>query len=329
MKAIGLLSGGLDSTLAVKLMLEEGIEVEAVNFLTVFCTCTARGRTCLSSKAASDQLGIKLKVFEISREYLEIVKAPKYGYGRNLNPCIDCRIFIFRKAGEYMKDTGARFIVTGEVLGERPMSQRMEAMKLIERESGLEGLIVRPLSAKFFPITIPEKMGWIRREKMLAIRGRSRRPQIQLAEKLNIRDYPCAAGGCLLTDEGFSRRLRDIMRHGRVTLRDVKFLKYGRHFRLNKKAKLVVGRNESENTLLGMLAEESDVVFTPDDVKGPIGVGRGEFSHNDILLSSRIIARYSDREGRESIRISCRRGKDISFVLSPSIDEESLKSLRI
>jgi len=342
MKAITLLSGGLDSTLATRLLLEQGIELEAVNFLTVFCNCTphqdrgarhtSKAATCLVSKTAADQLGIKLKVFEVSKEYLEIVKNPGHSYGRNLNPCIDCRIFMFKKAGEYMRESGASFIVTGEVLGERPMSQRMDAMRLIERESGLEGFILRPLSAKLFPPTIPEKEGWVDREKFLDIQGRSRKPQIKLAGELGITDYPCPAGGCLLTDRSFSNRMRDLMKYLRAfTVKDVRFLKLGRHFRLNNMAKLVVGRNEKENERLSNMAEESDIQFNPSDIKGPLAIGRGRFSQDDMLLASQIVARYSDRNGDDAVKVIVSRKKDNleHLLTSLPIEEEKLASIRI
>jgi tRNA U34 2-thiouridine synthase MnmA/TrmU len=207
MKAIALLSGGLDSTLAAKIVLDLGIELEALNFLTVFCTCTNKGETCLASQKAVSALGIPLKVLNVSEAYLPVVKNPKHGYGSNMNPCIDCRIFMLKKAKAYMEEIGASFIVTGEVLGERPMSQRRDSMRLIEKEAGLDGLILRPLSAKLLPASIPEKEDWVDREKLLKIQGRSRKPQIHLADHYGIRDYPCPAGGCLLTDPVFPLRL--------------------------------------------------------------------------------------------------------------------------
>lgn len=331
MKAIGLLSGGLDSTLAIKLILEQGIGIEALNFLTIFCNCTSGQRTCLSSKSAADQLGIKLKVLEVSQEYLEVVKNPRHGYGRNLNPCIDCRIFMLKKAGLYMRESGASFLVTGEVLGERPMSQRLEAMRIIERDSGLEGLILRPLSAKLFPPTVPEKEGWVNREKLLAIQGRSRKPQIKLAEELGIHDYPCPAGGCLLTDNKFSGRLKDLMRYTPdFSLKDARLLKLGRHFRFTPESKLVVGRNEKENASLTSLAEESDLYFTPaEEVNGPTGLGRGIFRQDEILLASQIIARYSDRNGHEAVRVIYRNKNDSRCLTAAPISEERLVFLRI
>lgn len=332
-KAIALLSGGLDSILAARLILEQGIRLEAVNFLTVFCNCTARGKTCLASKSAADQLGIKLKVFEISKEYFPIVKKPKYGYGRNMNPCLDCRIFMFKKAGEYMRASGASFLVTGEVLGERPMSQRMDAMRTIERDAGLKGLILRPLSAGLLEPSIPEKQGLVDREKLLSIKGRSRKPQIQLASELGINDYPCPAGGCLLTDPGFASRIRDLMKHKTdFTLKDVQFLKTGRHFRLAPETKLIVGRNEDENNKLLNMAEEDDAHFHPVGVKGPVGVGRGIFNNENLLAASSIVARYCDRESRQSLEIAYKKfspdKKTASFTARP-IEDEKLKLLRI
>jgi len=331
-KAIALLSGGLDSTLSTKLILEQGVEVEAVNFLTLFCNCTPRGKTCLVSKSAATKLGIKLKIFEVSREYLEIVKNPKHGYGKNMNPCLDCRIFMFKRAGEYMRETGASFLITGEVLGERPMSQRREAMRIIEKESGLEGLILRPLSAKLLDPTVPEKEGLVNREKLLAMKGRSRRPQIELAEQLDINDYPCPAGGCLLTDPGFAARIRDLKNHRPdFTVNDVQFLKIGRHFRLGPETKLVVGRNEKENGRLLNLANDGNLHFYPTKVKGPAGIGRGVFGKNYILIVSRIIARYSDGNLDEELEIAYNRisENNIKYIVASPMKEEELSILRI
>jgi tRNA U34 2-thiouridine synthase MnmA/TrmU len=330
-KAIALLSGGLDSTLAAKLIMEQGIEVEAINFLTVFCTCTSRGETCLASKAAADKLGIKLKVFEISNEYFNIIKNPKHGYGSNMNPCLDCRIFTFKKAGEYMKEIGASFVITGEVLGQRPMSQRRDAIRIIERDSGLQGLILRPLSAKLFDPTVPEKKGLVDREKLLDFQGRSRKPQIQLAKELNINDYPCPAGGCLLTDPGFANRMRDLIRHKpEFTLNDVKLLKVGRHFRLSPETKLVVGRDKEENRRLSNLAQAGDLSFYPKKIKGPTGIGRGIFDADQLAIASSVVARYSDG-GLNRLEIICKQISDqrIEYMTVKPLNEEELCKLRI
>lgn len=330
-KAIALLSGGLDSTLAVKLMLEEGIGVEAVNFLTVFCTCTSHSSCRLEAKKVSEELGIPLKVFNISREYLELVKHPRHGYGKNMNPCIDCRIFMFRKAGEYMREVGASFLITGEVLGERPMSQRRDAMRLIEKEAGLEGLILRPLSAKLLELTIPEKEGWIEREKLLDIKGRSRKPQIELAAQFGIKDYPCPAGGCLLTDSIFAARLRDLFRHSEATLNDIHLLKVGRHFRLSPRAKLVVGRDEGENMKLLTLGQPGDLCFRAADFPGPIALARGELTDEDIATSSSITARYGQGKGEDTLKVDYWKlpeEKIQSIIVSP-MREEELERLRV
>jgi tRNA U34 2-thiouridine synthase MnmA/TrmU len=237
-KAIGLLSGGLDSTLAVRLILEQGIEVKAVNFVTPFCTCTKKG--CQNeAKKVSEKFGIELKIIGFKEEYIALVKNPKYGYGKNMNPCIDCRIFMFSKAREIMEETGADFVFTGEVLGERPMSQNLRAMKIIEKESGLEGRLLRPLCAKHLPPTIVEKLGIVDRDRLLSVTGRSRKPQISLARSLEIDDYPCPAGGCRLTDPNFARKLRDAFDHNEDSLVDITLLRYGRHFRLPSGAKVI------------------------------------------------------------------------------------------
>ena len=325
LKAIALLSGGLDSTLAVKLILEQGVEVEAVNFLTVFCTCTSHGSCRLEAKKVSEKFGISLKVFNVSREYLNIVKNPRHGYGKNMNPCLDCRIFMFRKAGEYMKEVGASFLITGEVLGERPMSQRKDAIRLIEKESGLEGLILRPLSAKLFPPTIPEKEGWIKREKLLDIEGRSRKPQIKLAAQFQLNDYPCPAGGCLLTDSQFSARLRDLFRHSRATLNDMHLLKLGRHFRLSPQVKLMVGRDEGENAKLLTLAQAGDLCFRAADFPGPVALARGELTEEDVASASSLTACYGQGRREEALKVDYQELPDEkvrSIVVSPMKKEE-------
>jgi len=248
-KALGLLSGGLDSTLAVKLLIDQGIEVIAFNMITPFCTCTRKGCKHEAGKVAK-QFGIPVKIIGVGEDYIEMIKNPKHGYGSNMNPCIDCRIFMFKKAKTYMEEIGAQFIFTGEVLGQRPMSQHRRAMKMIEKETELQGLILRPLSAKLLSPTIPETQKWVDREKLLDIQGRRRLPQIELAKKIGVKDYPCPGGGCRLTDPQFAKRLKEALDHGEDTIRDIQLLKYGRHIRLPSGAKAIVGRNEEENKLL-------------------------------------------------------------------------------
>jgi len=297
-KAIGLLSGGLDSIVAAKLILEQGIEVEALNFVTAFCTCTSKGSGCLASQKAADQLGIPLKVVDISEEILNVVKNPKFGYGSGMNPCLDCRIFVFKKAKEYMRESGAAFVFTGEVLGQRPMSQRREAMNIVERESELKGYLLRPLCAKLFPPTIAEEKKIVDREKLLSISGRSRKGQISLTKRFNIKDYPCSSGGCLLTDKGFARRMKDLMTFKPdFGLPDVQLLKYGRHFRMSPMAKLVVARDEDENFKLAALKNSDDIMFHAQDPLGPVSLLRGSSDGEFVDEAASITARYALGKG--------------------------------
>ncbi len=319
MKAIALLSGGLDSTIAARVMMEQGVELEALNFMTVFCTCTNRGATCLASQKAVETLGIPLKVFNVSEEYLGVVKHPQHGYGRNMNPCIDCRIFMLKKAKAYMEESGAVFIVTGEVLGQRPMSQRKDAMHLIEKEAGLEGLILRPLSAKVLPTTIPEKEGWVDRERLLNISGRSRKPQIELADHYGIHDYPCPAGGCLLTDPGFAKRMKDLMVYDpQFSLNDIHLLKMGRHFRFSDGVKLVVGRNEEENQKIQTFAQGEDILLKVSSFPGPLSLLRGKLNEGDIEKAAAITVHYG-------------KGKDLGKieVTYKGVDEDHHQSLSV
>lgn len=331
MKAIALLSGGLDSTLALKVILDQGIKLIAVNFATPFCQCNRKNGCKSEAKKVVDKFGIELKVFYITDEYFEVIKSPKYGYGSNLNPCIDCRILMYKKAANYMKEINASFVVTGEVLGQRPMSQHKKAMDIIEEQSGLKGLIVRPLSAKLLPLTIPEKKGWIDRNKLLDINGRSRKQQISLASKYEISDYPCPAGGCLLTDAGFSRRMRDLMDYKELSVKEINLLKVGRHFRISSKAKLVVGRDEGENNRLSGMVEKGDLLLNPVDTTGPLAVGRGEFSDEDILCASSIVARYSDGDTDNKLKISAFKwpNNEQEEVLTNIIEKNKLEKLRI
>jgi tRNA U34 2-thiouridine synthase MnmA/TrmU len=332
MKAIALLSGGLDSTLAVKVVLEQGIEVEALNFITLFCRCTAKESSCLAAQKAAQALGIGVRVFNISQEFLEVVKHPRHGYGKNVNPCLDCRILMFRKAREYMNQNGASFIVTGEVLGERPMSQRRHAMQIIERESGLQGLILRPLSARLLPATVPEKEGWVTRERMLAIAGRSRKPQIKLALDYGINDYPCPAGGCLLTDPGFALRMRDLMENKpNFSLNDVHLLKVGRHFRLAPQVKMVVGRNKEENDRIMVLTKEGDTILMVKHFPGPLALVRGEAGRQEILQSAIITARYSKARFLPEVEVEYQviPNPPMEMVVPLSVSEDELSQLRI
>ena len=333
MKAIILLSGGLDSTLAAELMSREGLELLAVNFKTPFCLCDRHSFNlgCGSNaRRVAEAIGIELKIINAAKDFLEVLKKPAHGYGANMNPCIDCRILFFRKSKELMEEVGASFIITGEVLGQRPMSQFRRQMNLIEKEADLKGLVLRPLSAKLLATTIPEKNGWISRERMLDIAGRSRKPQMALAKDLGINDYPCAAGGCLLTDPEFANRIRDLIKHDELDMQNIDLSKAGRYFRLSRSAKLIVGRNENENKMLILLAKEGDYMFAPMSINGPNAVGKGSFSPDLLHLASRIVARYCDRGDEKHAEISCRRlpESEEEMIRASFLVDEELARLR-
>jgi len=276
-RAVGLLSGGLDSTLAAKLMLEQGIEVFAINFTSPFCTCTPKNTGCAAVVSAVRMLGdIPLKRVWLGDEYLQIVQNPQHGYGSGLNPCIDCRIMKIKKAGEYMHEIGASFLFTGEVLGQRPMSQQKRAMALIDRKSGLEGYILRPLSAACLKPTVPETKGWVDRSKLVGITGRSRKIQITMAAEKGISNYPCPSGGCLLTDRHFTERIRDYLSFTKhPSIKDIPLLKVGRHIRLGSGDKIIVARNEYECNQLARMVKEEDHLLRPLDFSGPTVILKG------------------------------------------------------
>jgi hypothetical protein len=295
MKAIALLSGGLDSSLAVKLMIDQGIEVTAIHFTSPFCNCTPKKAGCGNqAHKIAEELGVEILVMAKGMDYLSIVKDPPHGHGRGMNPCIDCRIYMLRKVREKMASLGASFVVTGEVLGQRPMSQHRNAIELIERESGLKGLILRPLSAHLFPPSLPEQEGLVDREKLLSITGRSRKTQIDLAEKLGIKDYPCPAGGCLLTDPVIASRLRDLFAcMPDFEMTDIHLLRVGRHFRIQPALKVILGRNEAENNRISFLTKPGFTLFTPANFNGPAALATGITNEAEDFLVGGMIARYS------------------------------------
>jgi len=307
-KALALLSGGLDSTVAIKVVQESALVplgIEAIHFSTVFCRCDGKDGTCGSkAKSVAEQFNIPVRNINNTLLLMEAVRKPRHGYGSNMNPCIDCRINMIHSTRETMIQTGASFIITGEVLGQRPMSQHLRALKLIEKETNLQGLILRPLSAKLLEPTIPEKNKWVDREKLLAISGRSRKQQISLADIFEVKDYPCPAGGCLLTDPAYALRMKDLLAHNPdFVLNDILLLQVARHFRLNEKLKLMVGRNEKENQTISNLARPDDVLLETADYIGPVALLRGNFNESDIKLAGGIIGRYSDINNAKEINI--------------------------
>ena len=330
-KAISLVSGGLDSTLATKVVLDLGVDVIAANFVSPFCQCNRKDGCRHEAKFVSEQLGIPLRIVNVTGDFLEMLRSPKHGYGSNMNPCIDCRILMLKKAKELMDAEGASFLITGEVLGQRPMSQRRDAMHVIENEAGVKGLVLRPLSAKLLNPTIAEEKGWVDREKLLDISGRSRKPQMQMAENFHIKDYPCPAGGCLLTDPGFSRKVKDLIDHDDLSIESINLLKHGRHFRLTPEAKLVVGKNEHDNKVLEAAAFKDDIVWMAEETApGPTALGKGVFSDPRVFeLAGRIVARYFDSARTASlVRVVAQRSGQTSLVdVAPMTDEETKKFL--
>ncbi|MBE3036494.1 MAG: tRNA 4-thiouridine(8) synthase ThiI [Candidatus Atribacteria bacterium] len=327
-KAVALFSGGLDSILALKLIQEQGIEVKGVNFKTPFF---GLGEAFVIVK----DLDINLKIIDITEELLKILKKPKYGFGKNMNPCIDCHALMFKKAGEYMNKIGASFILSGEVLGERPMSQNRDSLSIIERESGFEGKILRPLSALLLTETIPEKGGLVDRNKLLDISGRSRKRQIKLADEMGIKDYPSPAGGCKLTEPAFSKRLRDLFTQESFSLEEIELLKLGRHFRLSKDIKLVVGRNKEENEQLQNFFQDGDFLFKAKNLKGPVSLlKKGSKVNNELIdKSCQITARYCDRNEEENEEVNINyyyKSKELvrTIKVKPLI-EDKLEILRI
>jgi tRNA-specific 2-thiouridylase len=289
-KALAMFSGGLDSMLAIKLILNQGIEVEALNFGGFFCSC----KTGHSPVESAKRLGVPLKAVEVDERYLRMLRNPKHGYGRNMNPCVDCKIFMLKEAKKYADEIGAEFIFTGEVLDERPMSQHYPALRTIEEESGLKGRLLRPLSARLLPETAVEKKGLVKREKLLAIRGRSRKPQMALAREFGIDVYPSPAGGCLLTEAEFAKRLRDLFQHHkRCTVADVALLRLGRHFRLGEN-KIIVGRNDAENKALLAGKAGNDFLFEVPEIAGPITVLQGRKTKKAVDVAAALTAFYSD-----------------------------------
>lgn len=315
MKAVALFSGGLDSILAVKLVEEQGIEVAAVNFASPFFSSKNAEK---SAKANS----ISLKVINIFPDYLRMLRAPRHGRGKGINPCIDCRIFMLKKAKQHAKKINARFMITGEVLGQRPMSQNRKALEVIDKRAGLKGKVLRPLSAKLLEETEAEKKGWVDRKKLLEIMGRGRKEQLKLARKFSVREFPSPAGGCLLCEVEFAKRLLDLFRRRkRISENDVEILKYGRHFKSGS-SRIIVGRNENENRQLEKLKRKTDMVFEVKGAGSPVTILRGRKTAKAVKTAAELTARYSSApEGR--VKVSC--GSRTIAVKKPlSYDEKKL-----
>lgn len=305
MKALVLFSGGLDSILAAGILKGLKVEVEALHFETPF-TGRTRGRTGgISAEESALRAGVAYRKVYAGDEYLRLLENPDFGYGKNINPCIDCKIFFIRKAGELMSGSGASFIATGEVLGQRPMSQNKQALELIAKKSGFADLLLRPLSAKLLPPTLPEREGWVDREKLFGFSGRGRSGQIELAGELGISSYPAPGGGCLLTYSEFSEKISDLVAHKALSAENVELLKFGRHFRIGPGFKLAAGRDEEDNAALEKMAGYADYLFRTVNCAGPVGLGIGKLTPETARISCGIIARYASHgAGEVEIKIS-------------------------
>ena len=325
-RALALLSGGLDSMLAVRVVQEQGIEVEGINFYTGFCveghTHAIRKQDQNKQKRnnalwSAEQLGIRLNIEDISEEYKDVVLNPKYGYGANLNPCLDCKIYMVNKAMGFVNRArafadanGFDFLITGEVVGQRPKSQRAMTMPIIARESGADDLLLRPLCAKRLAPTLPEREGWVDRDKLYDFHGRSRKPQVELATSFGFQDWAQPAGGCcFLTDESYSRKLSDLWQargERRYELDDIMLLKVGRHVRPASNYKLIVGREEGENNFLEGYRREFDAIRILSH-NGPLTLVDGQPSEADLLQAARIAGRFSQGRDADEIEVEITR----------------------
>jgi tRNA-uridine 2-sulfurtransferase len=291
-KAVALMSGGLDSVLAAAIIKNQGVQVTGISCKHPFHAGSEQQEQSQVELGAK-QIGIELVMPDVTQTMLEMVQNPPHGYGKHLNPCIDCRIMYLGEGEKLMKELDAHFLITGEVLGQRPMSQRRDTINIIDRDSSLRGLIIRPLSAKLLNPTIPEEKGWVDREKLYEVSGRGRKPQYKLAEELGITEFSAPAGGCLLTMEDFARKMLDLIeRSDSITAKDIELLKHGRQFRLSDKAKIIVGKDDSDNKKLFTLAEDTDVLIKMADRPGPVGVLTGIFSEAEIETSCKLVGRY-------------------------------------
>lgn len=320
-------SGGLDSTIAVHLLKQKGLDILALYFVLPFESGLGFDHTAV--KKYAEALSVPLRIEEEGNDFLNMVSSPDFGYGKHANPCIDCRIHRLKKAKVIMDETGASFIATGEVIGQRPKSQRKDSLLLIEKQAGLKGLLLRPLSAQLLEPTIPENQGWVDRSKLLAIRGRSRKEQLAYAKKYGLK-HDAPAGGCVLTEKEVANRFLELRSHKKeISLNDFKLLAYGRHFRINPSPRLIVGRYKGENDIIEKLFEEGDIKIELAEITGPTALGRGVFTEDNIQKAASIVARYSRDRGEISTLVKIEKeGVVRNIKVKPAFDEDCEK-LRI
>lgn len=320
--AIGLLSGGLDSILAVKVVQQQAVEVTGLSFVSPFFNAS-------QARKAAEELKIPLIVQDITDDHFQIVKNPPHGYGKTMNPCIDCHALMLRIAGRLMQEYNFDFIFTGEVLGERPMSQNRNALDTVARISGYKEFVLRPLSAKLLEDTRPEKEGLVKKAELLDIQGRSRKRQILLAKEFGVTEYPNPAGGCLLTDKGFSKRLKELLANTpNPTLSEIRLLSIGRHFRLSNDSKLIVGRNKEENERLLDNFSAEGLVLTTEGIPGPWCILTGYSNKEIIKKAAQICAAYSDIENDYECVVGVR-SKLGQTKVKVKVDKRNRTELRI
>lgn len=330
-KAIALYSGGLDSTLAILAVLRQGIEVTAVTFLTHFgCDASDKSSCSKDPFSAAEKFGFEVKLCHLADKFIDIVKNPKHGHGRNMNPCIDCRILMLKEAKEFMKITNADFIITGEVVGQRPMSQMKNTLHRIDKEAGLKGLVLRPLSAKILEPTIPEIHGMVDKERLYDFYGRSRKNQMSLAREFDLTEYPMPAGGCLLTEPNYSYRLRELLNHNpNPSLKDLHLLRIGRHFRVSLSCKIIVGRDEKENNRIEQFTAKDDYLLTVENFGSPLALLLGSGCEEFIPLASSICARYSDAKHLTEVEVSVMRNNILSSITVTPANDSLLEQFRV
>ncbi|RLC23574.1 MAG: tRNA 4-thiouridine(8) synthase ThiI [Deltaproteobacteria bacterium] len=323
-RALGLSSGGLDSILSALILRDQGIEVEWISFETPFFSSAKARQAAYKTK-------IPVTIKNITQVYLKMLKNPPCGYGKHMNPCMDCHALMFRLAGKIMKNKGFNFVFSGEVLGQRPMSQTKASLRYVERHSDIDGYILRPLSAKRLPLTIPEKEGFVNRELLLDISGRSRKPQIKLAEKFGITEYPNPAGGCLLTDKGYSARLKDLFEHqSTYTEKELHLLKYGRHLRFDNNTKLIIGRTKQDNEKIIKYRNPSrDTIIKVKDFPGPIVIVPHRASKDIIIKAASICAGYSKAPGNTKVDVQVVNSCGSEIIKVTAISPEKVKELLI
>ncbi|HUU46587.1 MAG TPA: hypothetical protein VM118_12725 [Acidobacteriota bacterium] len=328
---ISLFSGGLDSCLSVLLMLRQNVRVTALTMMTHFgCDLSDRSSCSSNPYPIAERFGFDVKLVHLAEKFVKIVQNPTFGYGRNMNPCVDCRILMLREAKEYMEMVGADAVMTGEVLGQRPFSQLRPRLELTEREAGLKGRLLRPLSAKLLAPTIPELDGRIDREKLEAISGRGRQRQFELAREFGLEDFPTPASGCLLTDPEYSRKLRDLLNHTQhPSFTDLNLLRAGRHFRLSPQVRAIVGRNQDENVKIQSYAEPNDWLVEVLGTGSPVTVVRGEPSEQDIERAAAITARYCDLKHEPSVDVTLTRGAEQRVVRLAPAHPEAVNGWRV